>query len=79
MPSPDPGTGWTVTAAKRMGRPLLVVDPHLPDACDQVLSWLAGLEVEILNIAGPSEQQCPGIGLATKNLLEVIFDRLRCT
>jgi hypothetical protein len=60
-----------------MARPLLVIDPTIPDACDQILDWLSGRDIRILNIAGPSERTYPGIGDIVKALLDDLFGRLR--
>jgi len=66
---PDPGTAWTLRCAERLGRPLLVVDPEDPAALTAVTRWLAALRVEVLNVAGPSEERCPKIGQAARRLL----------
>ncbi|MDH7598924.1 MAG: putative molybdenum carrier protein [Sedimentisphaerales bacterium] len=75
--APDPGTEWTIQACTAMARPLLVIDPTIPDACDQILDWLSGRDIRILNIAGPSERTYPGIGDIVKALLDDLFGRLR--
>jgi hypothetical protein len=72
---PDPGTDWAVRCAARLGRPLLVVDPADPEAPEAVASWLTAHRVETLNVAGPSEATCPGIGARARALLGRILAR----
>ena len=86
----DPGTAWAVRCAERYGRPLLVVSPDAPAALSasatarEIARWLADREISILNVAGPSEGTCPGIGESALALLLAVFgdaappdDRLR--
>lgn len=65
----DPGTAWAVRCAERLGRPLLIVDPGDPAARATVARWLAAHPIRTLNVAGPSETACPGIGAKTHSLL----------
>ncbi len=67
--APDPGTSFTEEWAARLGRPCLVVRVGIHDggAEDEecigaVRQWLRLEEIDILNIAGPSESAVPGIG-----------------
>jgi Circularly permutated YpsA SLOG family len=70
----DPGTDWTAHCAADLGHPLLVVDPWHPEACVQIREWLLGsLEIETLNVAGPSESGAPGIGERVEELLGRVF------
>jgi len=74
----SPGTMLTERCARRLAKPLLVVDLSQPGARDAGRTWLAsvmsgrrsrGLD---LNVAGPRESEEPGVGaLATTYLLEL--------
>jgi hypothetical protein len=71
---PDPGTSWTFECAVLYGKPLLLCDPEDPEGANarMVRDWLAGLRIDMLNVARPSESAQPGIGkLAGKFLLSV--------
>ncbi|TCI97698.1 putative molybdenum carrier protein [Aeromicrobium sp. IC_218] len=70
----SPGTHLTLVAAAATDRPLLVADPR---DRRQVRAWLAGLEGDVtLDVAGPRESECPGIGAtALHTLLDVLARR----
>lgn len=58
---PTGGTALTVALARRLGRPLLVLDlGRHPDPAE-VQRWLARHRVGTLNVAGPRESQQPGV------------------
>jgi Circularly permutated YpsA SLOG family len=73
----DPGTEWTLRCAARLGRPVLVCDPGDPDAADRIASWIDALGVRTLNVAGPAESACPGIGALAERVLARAFGLLR--
>jgi len=76
----DPGTAWAVRCAERYGRPFLVVSLDAPAALSvsstarEIVRWLADREIAILNVAGPSEGTCPGIGEGALALLSAVFE-----
>ena len=55
------GTALTAEVARRLGRPLLVVDPADRSRRADVADWLAKRTIALLNVAGPRESTCPGI------------------
>jgi hypothetical protein len=65
----DMGTDWTIRCATRYRRPLLICDPANPMAPAVITRWLREKSVHILNVAGPSESSCPGIGDRVYSLL----------
>ena len=67
------GTLLTKQIAVELDRPHLVVDPASPDAVSVVVQWLNREEIGILNVAGPRENQSPGIGERTRDLLESVL------
>jgi hypothetical protein len=71
----DTGTAWTITCAQHFAKPLLVIDPFLKDAPAKIYDWLASLSPRILNVAGPSERTCPGIGHATEDILRQVLSK----
>lgn len=58
----DPGTAWTRRAAKLYDKPCLLADPADEGALSVVRLWLQQHPIGVLNVAGPSEGTCPGIG-----------------
>lgn len=69
----DLGTDWTERCAVRLGRPLLVVDPEDSEAASTIKRWLSALEIQTLNVAGPSAGTVPGIGDQAYALLAEVF------
>lgn len=69
----DAGTKWTIKCAKRYGKPLLIADPFSDRAAIAIHQWLSSLDITTLNVAGPSEKTCAGIGLATERVLRQAF------
>jgi hypothetical protein len=58
----DAGTRFTADCATRYRKPIFVADPaDLVDA-RRVREWIDAHGVQTLNVAGPSEQNCSGIG-----------------
>ena len=69
---PAGGTVYTLEVAKRLGRPVLVIDliPRGPLPADRVRSWLSSFSrPPMLNVAGPRESQAPGIHTLALDLL----------
>lgn len=54
------GTALTVRAARRAGKPVLVVDPLEPGGVSAALQWMEHAGVGTLNVAGPRESGAPG-------------------
>lgn len=69
------GTLLTARLAKRMNRPLIILDARTRSrqAIRDFQSWLAENRVRTLNVAGPRESQSPGIGAAVRAFLERSF------
>ena len=74
-PVEDAGTGTRFTAecATRYGKPIFVADPaDLADA-RRVREWIGQYGIELLNVAGPSERSCPGIGELAEAFLSTVL------
>jgi hypothetical protein len=72
------GSLLTAKVAERLGRRygLFQMDgPDRADLANGIRGWLAGEDVGRLNIAGPSEERCPGIHQRVVALLGATFDR----
>lgn len=68
------GTAFTITTARRLGKPCLVLDlSHQEATTAAVLSWSQEHDIRILNIAGPRESKCPGIYTQAKEFLRQLF------
>ena len=64
------GTALTAELARRKGRAFLVLRLGDQPPLDPVLSWLHENDISILNVAGPRESQCPGIGREAREFME---------
>jgi len=72
------GTALTRDLARRLCRPLLVVDLERPPGSEEVRAWLERQGVRALNVAGPRESGAPGIHAAAAAFLrEVLRPRAR--
>jgi hypothetical protein len=69
------GTALTRELALRHGKPLLVVDLAGPTELPAVRAWLEAHRVGVLNVAGPRESGCPGIGAAAAAFLTAVLAR----
>jgi hypothetical protein len=67
------GSALTRRSARRLGRPVLVVDPEAPDALARVRAWIGDAGIGTLNVAGPRESQQPGIYAAARSLLDALL------
>lgn len=56
------GTGYTVRVARRLGRPLHLVELGAGTEVSAVRDWLTAHAIRVLNVAGPRESTHPGIG-----------------
>lgn len=73
------GTALTHRLCVRHGRPHLVLDPAERGAVEAARAWLEEQQVRVLNVAGPRESSCPGIGQRTRQFIARLFtsDRFR--
>ena len=69
----DAGTRFTAECASRYRKPLLVADPAALADVPGVRRWIEKHGLATLNIAGPSESSCPGIGLAAERFIAVLL------
>jgi len=65
----DAGTRWTAGCAVRYRKPLIVADPLALGDVARVRQWIEEHRIVTLNIAGPSEKTCPGIGAQVENFV----------
>ncbi|RMF60476.1 MAG: molybdenum cofactor carrier [Bacteroidetes bacterium] len=59
--APSGGTALTFEEARRLGRPCCVVRLDARPDVAAVRSWLERNGVQVLNVAGPREEEAPGI------------------
>jgi len=69
------GSKLTQDLARRHHRPCQVTDIHHPDL-EQVVTWIRTHHIEVLNVAGPRESGCPGIGQAARVVLADLLRQL---
>ena len=67
------GTAYTADFAARLGRPLRIVDPRQRAELLSVRQWLRDESVSRLNLAGPREQEQPGIYRLAHRWLSDLF------
>ena len=72
------GTRVTADCARQYGKPLLIVDLQPPDDHTVVANWLGRYSVNVLNIAGPREEICPGCYALAKRFLSDLFSYRHC-
>jgi hypothetical protein len=73
---PTGGTALTIELARRLGRPLHVVDLERGPDPIPAERWLAAARIQVLNVAGPRESQQPGIGEEAGAFLERLLLRV---
>jgi hypothetical protein len=66
---PTGGTALTLALARRLGRPLLVLDLDARPEPRAVRAWSEAEGVATLNVAGPRESQQPGIHAQARRFL----------
>lgn len=67
----SPGTALAERTARALGRPCLRVDPLDAGAPAAVRAFVAALPAGArLNVAGPRESECPGVGGLARAVLE---------
>ncbi len=71
----DKGTNWTLTCTRKYDKPYIVIDPYLPNAEQLVMNWFKRNSIKVLNIAGPSEKNAPGVSKQTYRLLRSVLIR----
>lgn len=70
---PDSGTVLTAQCAARMGKPHVLFDVYAAGAAREIMHWLGKVRPAVLNIAGPSESQAPGVGAYAYQVLMTVF------
>ena len=70
---PSGGTAFTIAAARRRLRPVLVLDLATGPTPEEALGWIASEGIAVLDVAGPRESQRPGIGEEARRFLERLF------
>jgi hypothetical protein len=58
----DKGTEWTIACIKKYKKASIVVNPFDEDASEKIKNWLDSKPIVVLNVAGPAESSCNGIG-----------------
>jgi predicted Rossmann-fold nucleotide-binding protein len=67
---PIGGTALTISLAKKLGKPCLIVDPKRAEAAEETRLWIALNGIAVLNVAGPRESEVPGIQALTTRFLK---------
>lgn len=63
------GSAYTAAVAKRLGKPLQIIDLTSRPQVAPLRAWLASHDVHVLNVAGPRESKAPGIYQQAKRFL----------
>jgi hypothetical protein len=69
----DPGTRWTAECAQHYSKAMLIIDPDALADVLRVHHWIHANNIAILNVAGPRESSCPGIGTAVERFIGVLL------
>lgn len=67
------GTALTIRLAKKLSRPLLVLDLSQSPSPEAVLNWMRDNSIGVLNVAGPRESGSPGIYHEAFDFLRKVF------
>lgn len=67
----------TFKAITDYDKPHLDIDLNNPPHCSDIVNWLELNNVEVLNVAGNSEQTHEGTEMAAEQILEAVIRRLR--
>ena len=70
---PSGGTALTVALARKLGRPLLVLDLAGEPQGARLQRWVETEGIGVLNVAGPRESQQPGIQEEARRFLEGVL------
>jgi hypothetical protein len=70
------GEKCTLKAIKWFNKPDLKIDVDNLPAVEQVVSWIKQHNIQVLNIAGNSEQTAEGIGKIVREYLIQVFEAL---
>jgi len=73
---PTGGTALTVSLADSYRKPVWVVDLTQALAVKPVVEWINQQSVQILNVAGPRESQCPGVYSQAYAYLQALLHQL---
>lgn len=71
--APSGGTALTITLARRLGKKCRVVDLDEPLDLGSVRAWLRRHRIAVLNVAGPRESGCRGIGGRAVKFLQALL------
>ena len=70
------GTKMTVDFARKLHKPVYVIDPDVSFQVDDIIKWIRNGRFEILNVAGPRESKQPGVYETTVAVMTKILERL---
>jgi hypothetical protein len=76
---PTNGTAYTITYARKLQKPILIVDlidENFASSIQKVEEWLRSICPQVLNVAGPRESKLPGIYVQTFYILTTIFQQI---
>lgn len=57
----DKGTKLALETANNLGKPFLIIDISKKVSFTEIANWISLNNIEVLNVAGPSENTSPGI------------------
>jgi hypothetical protein len=68
---PTGGTAYTIAVARRLGRPLLILDLAGGPDPGEVRRWVEAEGIGVLNVAGPRESVRPGAHASARRFLDL--------
>jgi hypothetical protein len=63
------GTLLTAEVARRLGKPLLIIEVAGPTPPEDLAAWMERNRIRTLNVAGPRESEAPGMYAAVRSFL----------
>ena len=73
---PVGGTKETINWACKLSKPYRIVDFKDDIDLSAICMWVKTSKIRVLNVAGPRESKCPGIGNKAARLVDLILNEL---
>ena len=70
---PIGGTKETINWASKLSKPCMIVDLEKEVSVSKICIWIKISKIKVLNVAGPRESKCPGIGNKAAELVDLIL------
>ena len=72
----DKGTMATLKFARELDKAVYIIGRTGEEDAVDCAKWIRKVKAEVLNVAGPSESTCPGIGRRAGIFMSILFENL---